>query len=58
MRVERSKTPTEPLESEELIEKFTRPKDEKFYNQLTYVNFRFLLNLFESKSLTFLLLRM
>ncbi|VDK72603.1 unnamed protein product [Litomosoides sigmodontis] len=37
MRVERSKTPTEPLESEELIEKFTRPKNEQFYNQLTYI---------------------
>ncbi|VDK66159.1 unnamed protein product, partial [Onchocerca ochengi] len=37
MRVERSKTPTEPLESAELIEKFTRPKNEQFYNQLTYI---------------------
>ncbi|OZC07058.1 hypothetical protein X798_05950 [Onchocerca flexuosa] len=37
MRVERSKSPTEPLESAELIEKFTRPKNEQFYNQLTYI---------------------
>lgn len=39
MKVERSKTPIEPLETEELIEKFTRPKDEQFYDQLTYVGF-------------------
>uniref|UniRef100_A0A915PRJ2 Ig-like domain-containing protein n=1 Tax=Setaria digitata TaxID=48799 RepID=A0A915PRJ2_9BILA len=37
MRIERSKTPIEPLESEELMEKFTRPKNEQFYNQLTYI---------------------
>lgn len=37
MRIERLKTPTKPLESEELIEKFTRPKNEQFYNQLTYI---------------------
>nr|CDQ05422.1 BMA-KETN-1, isoform j [Brugia malayi] len=37
MRIERSKSPTEPLESEELIEKFTKPKNEQFYNQLTYI---------------------
>ncbi|VDN06754.1 unnamed protein product [Thelazia callipaeda] len=37
MRVERSKTPIQSLESAELIEKFTRPKDEKFYDQLSYV---------------------
>lgn len=37
MKVERSKTPIEPLETEELIEKFTRPKDDRFYDQLTYV---------------------
>ncbi|CAG9532190.1 unnamed protein product [Cercopithifilaria johnstoni] len=37
MRIERSKSPITPLESEELIEKFTRPKNEQFYNQLTYI---------------------
>uniref|UniRef100_F1KPJ7 Titin n=1 Tax=Ascaris suum TaxID=6253 RepID=F1KPJ7_ASCSU len=37
MRVERARSPIEPLESEELMGKFTRPKDDKFYEQLTYV---------------------
>uniref|UniRef100_A0A183U2S0 Titin n=1 Tax=Toxocara canis TaxID=6265 RepID=A0A183U2S0_TOXCA len=37
MRVERARSPIEPLESEELMGKFTRPKDDHFYDQLTYV---------------------
>ncbi|VDK45179.1 unnamed protein product [Anisakis simplex] len=36
-KVERAHSPIEPLESEELMGKFTRPKDDQFYDQLTYV---------------------
>lgn len=38
VRVERAKSPIEPLESEELMEKFTRPKDDQFYEKLSYVS--------------------
>lgn len=37
MKVERSKHPVEPLETEELVQKFTRAKDEQFYDKLSYV---------------------
>uniref|UniRef100_A0A1I7XKU1 Immunoglobulin I-set domain protein n=1 Tax=Heterorhabditis bacteriophora TaxID=37862 RepID=A0A1I7XKU1_HETBA len=37
MHVERSRTPIEPLETEELMQKFTRPRDDQFYDQLAYV---------------------
>jgi hypothetical protein len=37
LKVERSRHPVEPLETEELMEKFTRPKDEQFYDKLSYV---------------------
>lgn len=37
MKVERSKQPFEPLETEELMQKFTRTKDEAFYDKLSYV---------------------
>ncbi|KJH46030.1 immunoglobulin I-set domain protein [Dictyocaulus viviparus] len=37
LSVERSRTPIEPLETEELLQKFTRPRDEQFYDQLAYV---------------------
>uniref|UniRef100_A0A1I8A3Q6 Titin n=1 Tax=Steinernema glaseri TaxID=37863 RepID=A0A1I8A3Q6_9BILA len=37
VRVERSKSPIEPLETEELVQKFTRPKDDQFYDKLAYV---------------------
>ncbi|KAK5971106.1 hypothetical protein GCK32_009033 [Trichostrongylus colubriformis] len=35
--VERERPPFEPLETKELVDKFTRPKDDKFYSQLSYV---------------------
>ncbi|ETN87097.1 hypothetical protein NECAME_01255 [Necator americanus] len=35
--VERSRYPVEPLETEELIDKFNRPRDDQFYDQLAYV---------------------
>ena len=38
MHMERSKSPIESLESEELLQKFTRPRDDKFYDQLSYVS--------------------
>uniref|UniRef100_A0A8R1HM90 Ig-like domain-containing protein n=1 Tax=Caenorhabditis japonica TaxID=281687 RepID=A0A8R1HM90_CAEJA len=37
MHVERAQSPIEPLESQELIQKFTRPRDDDFYNKLSYV---------------------
>lgn len=37
MEVERARAPFEPLETPELVEKFTRPKDDQFYSQLSYV---------------------
>lgn len=37
LKVERSKHPVEPLETEELVQKFTRAKDEAFYDKLSYV---------------------
>ncbi|CAD5224123.1 unnamed protein product [Bursaphelenchus okinawaensis] len=37
VRVERSKHPVEPLETEELVQKFTRTKDDQFYDKLSYV---------------------
>ncbi|ULT87824.1 hypothetical protein L3Y34_007185 [Caenorhabditis briggsae] len=37
MHVERAQSPIEPLESQELIQKFTRPRDDQFYNKLSYV---------------------
>lgn len=37
VRVERSRHPVEPLETEELVQKFTRAKDEQFYDKLSYV---------------------
>uniref|UniRef100_A0A158P8T2 Titin n=1 Tax=Angiostrongylus cantonensis TaxID=6313 RepID=A0A158P8T2_ANGCA len=37
MNIERSRTPIEPLETEELLQKFTRPRDDQFYDQLAYV---------------------
>lgn len=37
VKVERAKSPIEPLESEELVQKFTRAKDEQFYDRLSYV---------------------
>ncbi|KAK0408252.1 hypothetical protein QR680_003855 [Steinernema hermaphroditum] len=37
VRVERSKSPIEPLETEELVQKFTRPRDDQFYDRLAYV---------------------
>ncbi|CAB3397921.1 unnamed protein product [Caenorhabditis bovis] len=37
MHVERSHSPIEPLETEELIQKFTRPRDDNFYEKLSYV---------------------
>jgi hypothetical protein len=32
------KAPIEPLETEELVQKFTRTKDNQFYNNLAYVS--------------------
>ena len=37
-KVELQKAPIEPLETEELVQKFTRAKDEEFYNNLAYVS--------------------
>ncbi|PAV62890.1 hypothetical protein WR25_23783 isoform D [Diploscapter pachys] len=37
MVVERAKSPIEPLETEELLQKFTKPRDDQFYEQLSYV---------------------
>ncbi|VDO27823.1 unnamed protein product [Haemonchus placei] len=37
MEVERLRAPFEPLETKELVEKFTRPRDDQFYSQLSYV---------------------
>ncbi|KAI6199682.1 hypothetical protein M3Y96_00652800 [Aphelenchoides besseyi] len=37
LKVERSRHPVEPLETEELVQKFTRPKNEQFYDKLNYV---------------------
>ncbi|KAL3105626.1 hypothetical protein niasHT_021729 [Heterodera trifolii] len=36
-KVELQKAPIEPLETEELVQKFTRAKDEQYYNNLAYV---------------------
>nr|CAD2187171.1 unnamed protein product [Meloidogyne enterolobii] len=36
-KVELQKAPIEPLETEELVQKFTRAKDEQFYDKLAYV---------------------
>ncbi|VDK55209.1 unnamed protein product, partial [Cylicostephanus goldi] len=33
----KTKYPVEPLETEELVDKFNRPRDESFYDQLAYV---------------------
>lgn len=44
VKVERAKSPIEPLETEELVQKFTRAKDEEFYNKLTYVIFFLIYN--------------
>ncbi|CAI4222564.1 unnamed protein product [Auanema sp. JU1783] len=37
MHVERAKSPIEPMETEELLQKFTKPRDDQFYEQLSYV---------------------
>uniref|UniRef100_A0AC34RI08 Ig-like domain-containing protein n=1 Tax=Panagrolaimus sp. JU765 TaxID=591449 RepID=A0AC34RI08_9BILA len=37
LQVENNKTPFEPLETEELVQKFTRTRDEQFYDKLSYV---------------------
>uniref|UniRef100_A0A915DZ78 Ig-like domain-containing protein n=1 Tax=Ditylenchus dipsaci TaxID=166011 RepID=A0A915DZ78_9BILA len=37
VKVERGKSPIEPLETEELVQKFTRPRDDQFYDKLSYV---------------------
>lgn len=37
LKVERSQAPIEPLETQELIDKFSKPKSEGFYDQLNYV---------------------
>ncbi|VDL71694.1 unnamed protein product [Nippostrongylus brasiliensis] len=37
MEVERARAPFEPLETKELVDKFTRPRDDQFYSQLSYV---------------------
>ena len=37
LKVELSRAPIEPLESEELVQKFTRSKDDQFYDRLAYV---------------------
>ncbi|CAD6198030.1 unnamed protein product [Caenorhabditis auriculariae] len=37
MQVERSRSPIEPMETEELMQKFTRPRDDHFYDKLSYV---------------------
>jgi len=37
-KVELQKAPIEPLETEELVQKFTRAKDEQFYDKLAYVS--------------------
>jgi len=37
-KVELQKAPIEPLETEELVQKFTRTKDDQFYNNLAYVS--------------------
>ena len=37
LKVEQIRAPIEPLESEELVQKFTRAKDEQFYDKLAYV---------------------
>ena len=37
LQVENTKVPFEPLESEELVQKFTRARDEEFYDKLSYV---------------------
>lgn len=36
-RVEREKTPPQPLETEELMQKFTRKRDEDFYEKFIQV---------------------
>lgn len=36
-KVELQKAPIEPLETEELVQKFTRAKDDQFYDKLAYV---------------------
>lgn len=36
-KIERAKSPLEPLETEELVKKFTRPRDDQFYDKLSYV---------------------
>lgn len=41
----RAKSPLQPMESEELIQKFTRPKEE-LYEKLSYVRINFFLDLF------------
>ncbi|KAK6058392.1 hypothetical protein COOONC_04040 [Cooperia oncophora] len=38
MEVERTRPPFEPLETKELVDKFTRPRDDQFYSQLSYVS--------------------
>uniref|UniRef100_A0A7E4ZS77 Immunoglobulin I-set domain protein n=1 Tax=Panagrellus redivivus TaxID=6233 RepID=A0A7E4ZS77_PANRE len=37
LQVERTKAPFEPLETEELVSKFIRPRDDQFYEKLSYV---------------------
>jgi hypothetical protein len=37
-KVELQKAPIEPLETEELVQKFTRQKDDQFYDKLAYVS--------------------
>lgn len=37
-KVEHAKSPIEPLETEELMQKFTRSKDDQFYEKLSYVS--------------------
>uniref|UniRef100_A0A0N5ALN5 Immunoglobulin I-set domain protein n=1 Tax=Syphacia muris TaxID=451379 RepID=A0A0N5ALN5_9BILA len=40
LKIERSQAPVEPLESQELIDKFAKPKSEGFYDHLNYVDAR------------------
>ena len=44
LKVEREKTPPEPLETEELIAKFTRERGDDFYEK--FVKVRYSLNYF------------
>lgn len=57
VKVERSKSPIEPLESKELMEKFTRPKGDQFYNQINYVRFSNYFGFFAYRMFLYLLLR-